>query len=128
MLNEDKIRLMTRLSIYEKGKGKKIIPVGKYHKKDYVVMKMFRTAVAVAIAYVCMLGIWVLTQLEVILEDLNQLNFVSLGVQLLIGFALLETVFAFVAFVVYSKKYVKAVKSLKGYYNNLKRLSNYYRE
>lgn len=126
MLNEDKIRLMTRLSMYEENKGKKMIPIGKYHKKDYVAMKMFHTLLAVAVAYICMIGIWVLTQLETILENLNDMNFVSLGIKLFIGFAALETVFAFVALVIYRKKYEKAVKSLRGYYNNLKRLGNYY--
>lgn len=126
MLNEDKVRLMTRLSIYEKRDGKRTIPVGKYHKKDYVALKIFQTLLAVAVAYICMIGIWVLTQLETILENLNSLNYVSLGVKLLAGFTVLELVFAFLALVIYRKKYEKAKKSLKGYYNNLRKLGNYY--
>lgn len=128
MLNEDKVRLMTRLSIYEKRKGKKLIPIGKYHKKDYVALKLFQTLIAVAVAYIGMIGIWVLTQFETILKGLNEINFVSLGVKLFIGFAVLETVFAFAALMIYSRRHEKAVKSLKGYYNNLKRLGNYYQE
>lgn len=117
---------MTRLSIYEKREGKKTITVGKYHKKDYVALKIFQTLLAVAVAYICMIGIWVLTQLETILENLNSLNYVSLGVKLLAGFTVLELVFAFLALVIYRKKYEKAKKSLKGYYNNLRKLGNYY--
>lgn len=128
MLNEDKVRLMTRLSIYEKKKGKKLIPIGKYHKKDYVALKVFQTLLAVAIAYVCMIGIWILTQLETILENLNDMNFVSLGIKLLAGFVVLELIFAFVAIQIYKKRHEEAVKSLKGYYNNLKRLGNYYQD
>ncbi len=125
MLNEDKIRLMTQISIYEKEKGKEFISIGKYHKKDYVVLKMLHTAVAAAVAYVCILGIWVLGQLATILENLNKMDFVSLGIKLVIGFALMEAVFVAISFVIYSKRYNRATKSLKVYYNNLKRLSNF---
>lgn len=128
MLNEEKIRLMTKLSVYQSGEGKKIIPIGKYHKKDYVTLKMFQTTVAVAVTYLCMLGIWVLSRLEIILENLNELNFVTLGIRLFVGFLLLEGVFLVVSFGIYSRKYGGAVKSLKSYYNNLKRLGNFYRE
>ena len=36
MLNEDKIKLMTKLALYEQGKGKESIKSNKYYKKDYI--------------------------------------------------------------------------------------------
>ena len=36
MLNEEKVRYMTELAIFEKNEGKKIFPINRYFKKDYV--------------------------------------------------------------------------------------------
>lgn len=43
MLNEEKVRYMTELAIFEKKEGKKIFPVNRYFKKDYVGGHMFRS-------------------------------------------------------------------------------------
>ncbi len=43
MLNEEKVRYMTELAIFEKNEGKKIFPINRYFKKDYVGGQMFRS-------------------------------------------------------------------------------------
>ena len=40
MLNEDKIKLMTDISFYEKKVRKSVFPADKYFKKDYVSRNM----------------------------------------------------------------------------------------
>ena len=42
MLNEEKVKYMTELAIFEKNEGKKIFPINRYFKKDYVGGQMFR--------------------------------------------------------------------------------------
>lgn len=126
MLKEEKIHLMTRLALYEKKEGKKTIPIGKYYKKDYVALKMLQTAFATAIAYFCILALWSFGQLEVLLEGLNGMNFVALGVYVILGFVVTELVFLVIAYQRYSRQYTEAKKSLKPYYQDLKHLNNYY--
>ena len=36
MLNEDKIRIMSRCAMYEKGQGKEDLAVNRYYQGDYV--------------------------------------------------------------------------------------------
>ena len=43
MLNEEKVRYMTGLAIFEKNEGRKIFPINRYFKKDYVGGQMFRS-------------------------------------------------------------------------------------
>ena len=126
MLKEEKIHLMTRLAFYEKREGKRTIPIGKYYKKDYVALKMLQTAFTTAIAYFCILAIWVLGQMEGLLEGLKDLDLVSLGFNVILGFVITELVFLVVAYRLYSKKYTEAKKSLKPYYQDLKLLNRYY--
>ncbi len=126
MLKEEKIHLMTRLSLYEKHEGKHTIPIGKYYKKDYIAVKMLQTALTTAIAYIGILALWVLSQYEILLEDLSGLNFTTLGLQFLAGFAGLEFFFLAIAYFLYRRKYLEARKSLKLYYQDLKHLKNFY--
>lgn len=126
MLNDEKIHLMTRLALYEKNEGKKTIPIGKYDRKDYIAMKMLQTAFTTAIAYFCILGLWVLGMFEELLEGLSDMNYVLTGFYVVLGFVALELVFLIIAYKRYSRKYTLAKKSLKPYFRDLKYLKKYY--
>ena len=43
MLNEEKVRYMTELAIFEKNQGKEIFSINRYFKSDYVGIQMFRS-------------------------------------------------------------------------------------
>ena len=43
MLNEEKVGAMTELAIFEKNEGRKIFPINRYFKRDYVGGQMFRS-------------------------------------------------------------------------------------
>lgn len=126
MLKEEKIHLMTRLALYEKKEGKHTIPIGKYYKKDYVALKMLQTAFATAIAYFCILALWMLGSMEDLLEGLKSMNFISLGIYVILGLVAMELLFLLLAYGRYSRKYTEAKKSLKPYYQDLKHLNHYY--
>ena len=42
MLNEQRVRQMTKLAMFEKENGRKIQPALQYNKKDYVSMRLSR--------------------------------------------------------------------------------------
>ena len=58
MLNEEKVRYMTGLAIFEKNEGRKIFPINRYFKKDYVGGQMFRSfsVIPSAICWFCFCG------------------------------------------------------------------------
>ena len=55
MLNEEKVRYMTGLAIFEKNEGRKIFPINRYFKKDYVGGQMFRSFFGYTFCYLLML-------------------------------------------------------------------------
>ena len=62
MVNEERVKLMTRLAIYETTKGKKQLNISKYYKHDYVRFHMMKSAVTATLAYFMILGIYGLYQ------------------------------------------------------------------
>ena len=36
MVNEEKVKIMNRLAMYEHGEGRKYLPVSRYYRSDYI--------------------------------------------------------------------------------------------
>ena len=55
MLNEDKIKLMTDISFYEKKVRKSVFPADKYFKKDYVSRNMIVSFFRYTLGYILLM-------------------------------------------------------------------------
>lgn len=52
MIDPKKVRLMTKLAVYEEGPGKKDLKINCYSKKTYVNIKQLESIIAVTVAYI----------------------------------------------------------------------------
>ena len=55
MLNEEKIRLMTGIAMFEKEANKEIFPVTRYFKSDYISSRLIRSFLAYS--FTCLIGV-----------------------------------------------------------------------
>lgn len=46
LLNENKIKMMTKMAIYEKNEGKSMLKTSKYFKGDYIAFGVLKTVIA----------------------------------------------------------------------------------
>lgn len=122
MLNEDKVKLMTRMAIYEKREGRKMIKMTKYFRGDYVSWNMIKTAIAVTIAYAMIAGCWLLYHLEYFMENLYTLDFADLIRKALTYYVALLAGYMILSYVIYTVRYSMAMKSLKRFRRNLKKV------
>lgn len=60
MVNEEKVRLMTRLAMYEQSTGREDLEKGKYFKSDYVKYNCLKTLVSTTILYVVVVVVYIL--------------------------------------------------------------------
>ena len=58
MLNEEKIRYMTELAIFEKNEGRKIFPVNRFFRSDYVGGQMFRGFFGYTFSFLLIVFTW----------------------------------------------------------------------
>lgn len=60
MLSEERVKQMTKMAIYERKEGRKIAPVLKYHKRDYVeicvICNVFLGTIVYGILYLGVIG------------------------------------------------------------------------
>lgn len=122
MLKEEKIRLMTRLAIYENREGKKTKRIAKYFRGDFVSWNVIKTGLSVTIAYVVLVALWAVYTMEELLESITTLDVMDLAQNILLRYLGILAVFIVISYVVYTLRYEKAKRSLKKFYKNLRRL------
>lgn len=115
MLNVEKIRLMTQLSIYDRKEGKAIRDVSRYFKGDYLSRRMFMALVHYTLCFILVSMLLMLINLEELLMHLN-IPFIVAAVRVL----LFIYVLGFVGMMAFS--YVRYART----YDDLHRKSLYY--
>ena len=128
MVNMRKVRLMTKLAIYEKTEGKEDIRLGKFFRRDYVRMKILNNIIAVTIGYVLVLAMAVAYEMEYLIKEAVNLDYIGIGRMILFGYVLVLTLYVMAATVAYSIYYNYSRKKLAKYYRMLRRLRTMYRE
>ena len=126
MINEEKVKLMTKIAMYEQGKGKKYLPVSKYYRSDYIGLALIKNFFLVTIGYVLVVaGVGVYFG-EYLLENIHKMNLIAMGVYILIGYVIALVGYSVVTYIQYSVKYYRAKKSVRQYYSELTELSKIY--
>ncbi len=128
MIKEDKVKLMTKLAMYEQNNGKTTIAASKYYRTDYISLKMIETAITTSIGYLLLIVIGVLFNVDYLSEHIVSMNLITLGKKLIIGYVIMLVLFMIIAYIVYSIRYNKIKKSLSGYGENLKELYMMYKK
>ena len=128
MLNNKKIRTMTKLALYEQMDGKEDIRMGKYYKTDYVRLQLLKTVVSVTVGYILILMLIGMYKAEYIISNLVTFDFVRIGQYILGFFIMIMAVFVTGSILGYSLKYDKSRKDLSKYYKSLKKLSSFYQD
>lgn len=126
MLNEERVILMTKLASYEEQEGKKNIVIGNYFRSDYISLQLIKSVVCATIAFGLMFGLYVLYDVENFMQEIYKMDLIQFARNVLILYVIFVAVYGIVSYLVSAYKYSKAKKSLKCYYNNLKKLSSKY--
>lgn len=128
MLNEERIKLMTRMASYEANEGKRNVAIGSYFRGDYISLQVIKSILHATIAYLILFVMFIFYDFEVFMQDIYKMDLLAFGKRVLISYVIMVSIYAFLSYLIYSYRYVKARKSLKCYYNNLKKLSKSYEQ
>ena len=120
MLNEEKIRIMTGIAMFEKKAGRDILPASRYFKSDYVGGRMIRSFIFYTFSSMLCLALWVLMSTM----DVTALLASAKHVALFYAAGLL--VYLAVTYWIYSRRYERASKGMKIYQAKLRRLEKKY--
>lgn len=128
MLNEERIKLMTRMASYEADEGKRMIPIGNYFRNDYISFQVVKTAISASIAFGLIFAMYIYYDFESFLADIYKIDVVVFAKTLLTIYLGVVAVYMLIAYILASYRYSRAKKSLRSYYAALRKLSAMYEE
>lgn len=126
MVNEKKVRLMTRMAMYEEKAGREDLKITAYSKKDYVGFQTTITVLWITAGYLLVAGIGIFAFID---ELFGALSFSALLVFAGVVFALYLAIvisYGIGSAKFYRKKYDRARKRTKIFNHDLTRLSRMY--
>lgn len=126
MLNEEKIRIMTGIAIYEKKANKDLSLVTQYFKGDYISSRLIRSFILYTLSSVICVGIWFLYHMEELLDSINLTALMDSAKEIVILYAVGLLIYLFITYIIYFRRYDAASKQMKGYQIKLRRLENKY--
>lgn len=128
MLNNRKVRLMTRLAMYEQNEGKEDVRISKYFRTDYVRLNVLKTIVAVTFGYLLILLLLVVYHSEYLIREAVTLDYQGMISRYVGIYIIILAVYGALGMIGYMLKYRSSRKKLAKYFRMLRRLRSLYRE
>ena len=125
MLDEEKIRLMTRITAYEKKHEFDEIVMSHYYREDYVRYGCLRTLVVATITYWSVVAMYILYKFQDLLKEINNMDYFKVIGKLMLGYLGFAAILYIFGFVVYHIRFHYARRGLIEYNRNLKKFLRY---
>ncbi len=126
VLNQEKVRVMTKLAIYREKEGKEDLKVNKYFKYDYLRLQMIKAFVNSTIGCLLIVALAGLYHMEYLILNLTKLDFEAMGKYVLLIYLMVSLFYIIVAIASASLRYNRATKGLIKYNSLLNKLRKYY--
>ncbi len=126
MVNEEKTRIMIKIAQYESELGTKVINEGGYYKTDYVRLHTLSVVLNVSVAYIFVLALVALYNMDYIFLNFVTINYAKLFIEIFMPYISIIIICVLVSNIYFTSKYKNSREEIKKYYTELKRLEQYY--
>ncbi len=126
MLNENKVKMMTKMAIYEKNEGKRMLKMSRYYKGDFVTLGVLKSIIASTFAFAVIVIFFALCNMEKIVSEVNTMDYTLIAKKLGAYYILFLVVFCVIAGIVNAYQYDKSRAGLKKYLSRLNKLERFY--
>ncbi len=126
MLNENKVKMMTKMAIYEKNEGKRMLKMSRYYKGDFVTLGILKSIIASTLAFAVMVIFFALCNMEKIVSEVNTMDYTLIAKKIGTYYIILLVVFSIIAGIVNAYQYDKSRAGLKKYLSRLNKLERFY--
>lgn len=128
MINEEKVKAMTKLAAYDKYDSAKYTPMTEYFRSDYIGKEMLKSFVYGTIAYIFLAACWILNNADEFLANINRLDYMALGLNLLQRYILFLIMYLLITYIVYAIRYSHGRSKIKNYKKNIHAILKLYRD
>lgn len=122
MVREENVKLMSKIAIYEKRKGKTEIPMNTFYKGDYVRLNSLKAVISATVVFVLVTALLVVYKLEYILANVLKMDYKRMLVVILAAYVIWVFLYWLIARILYAKRYESARSNIIIYNHCLKKL------
>lgn len=129
MINEDKVKELYHMALYDEYREKECKDMGRFFEKDYVSKEIMISFITGTIGFICLFVIWAFANLELVQEFMAQFNTVNLAFTFtVLGLLYLAFMIIYIfATIIYAHgKFKKGRKELKNYEKHLNGIQKMY--
>ncbi len=128
MLNEERIRLMTKAAIYEKKTAGKKTGIIRYYRGDYVSYQMIKAILCMTIIFCIFLGGWAVLNMEYLMNNIHKMDLLAFGTKILFYYVVCVVLYGLAVYIASWRRYQTAQHDIKKYYKMLKDIDAGYAE
>lgn len=128
MIDQERVREMTKLAAMEKNEGRKYQNMVRYYRSDYLIRQLLKSFVAGTLAFALIVGLWIACNLDAVMSDLNNLDFDKMLSPLLSRYFVFIIIYLVLVDIYASVRYAAGQDSLRRYERHLKRLCRMYEQ
>lgn len=118
--------MMTKMAIYEKNEGRRELRTAKYFKTDYVSLGVLKTIIAATAAYVLIILMLALSNMQWLTSNVNNLDYASIGSRFAAYYVIYLLLFSAVSGFVYARRYDMSRRDIKRFFARLNKLEHFY--
>ena len=126
MLNEERVKQLYKVALYEKREEKVHKQIGKYYRGDYIGKEILKSIFTGTLAYLCIAVLMVIKNWQAVLNAINKLEFEENILPILMAYALFMSGYIALTYVVYKARYDNSRKNLDEYERELRVLHQMY--
>ncbi len=128
MLNNEKIRLMTRMASFDEVEGKKDIAVNGYFRGDYICFQVIKSAIYGTVGFGVVLALYLLYNLESFLADIYKMDMMAFAKDWLTKYVIVLLIYLVISYFVYAFRFSRSKRRIRAYQQQLKQLHQIYEE
>jgi hypothetical protein len=126
LLNENKVKMMTKMAIYEKNEGRNMVRNAKFYKGDYVALAALKSTITTTIAFVIIVVMVAMCNTENLIRQINSMDYATLGKKIAMYYILALVVYALISGLYSAYQYDKSRSGIKKYFMRLNKLERFY--
>lgn len=126
MINEEKVILMTKASLYEEKKGKEKLKITRYFRHDYISLQMLYGWFFMTVSFMLCTALWGACHMEYLLDNLHKMDLKQFGMTVASVYAVTTGAYVCILYGVCAYRYYEAKKSVDSYANTLRKISDIY--
>ncbi len=126
MINEDRVKQIYKIALYEQNEEREHRQVDLYYQSDYIGKELIKSFFTGSIAYLVMAILWVMGNWSDVLRQINNLKIIDTVITMLVIYVLFLIIYLFATGLVYAFRYKHSKETRTAYHKNLKRLYQMY--